>query len=44
LETTSVLPFEKCERKSAAAVHETRERFAHYFATTGRVHWQDKFE
>jgi len=42
-ETTSFLPLKKCGRKSAAAVHETRERFAHYFATTGCVYWQDEF-
>jgi len=34
LETTSFLPLKKCGRKSAAAVHETRKRFAHYFACT----------
>ncbi|KAF0754545.1 protein ANTAGONIST OF LIKE HETEROCHROMATIN PROTEIN 1-like, partial [Aphis craccivora] len=43
-ETTSFLPLKKCGRKSAADVEETRERYARYFATTGRVHWQDAFE
>ncbi|XP_060882146.1 uncharacterized protein LOC132953828 [Metopolophium dirhodum] len=43
-ETTSFLPLKKCGRKSAAAVHKTRERFAHYFATAGRVYLQDEFE
>lgn len=39
--TSSLIPIRKVARKTSSVTKENRQQFAEYFATAGRVPWQD---